>query len=429
MSVTVRLDSWYLKTKDLQAPSIQIVSPTSLRVYTNGTGTVSLAGIASDNEVVARVSWSNDRGGSGDAVGSTNWAVPEVVLQLGTNMITVTAFDEAGNSAASTLTVIYQATNQSQIITFTAIADHTFGDPPIPLMAAASSELPVAFSVVSGSATVTSSNTLILTGAGAVTVEADQSGNASFNPAAPVDLSFNVARASQSITFVPVPNHAASDSPFALSATTSSGLPAYFDVLSGPAVLDTNGVVTLIGAGMVTVIAWQPGNSNYNPAITVPDSFTVSPIPQTITFGQLSQQKVGDAPFSLNATSSSGLQVGFSVSGPALLSGNIVTLTGSGTVIITASQSGNNTYAAAAPVTQSFFILPADNTLVSMGFVTNGGFQMAFYGTIGTNYTLQASTDLSNWSPLFNFTCTNSPTILADTNAISIGQNFYRLKQ
>jgi hypothetical protein len=362
-------------------------------------------------------------------MGTTNWSVNGIALLSGTNIISVTAVDASGNSSNATLTVIYEATNQNQTITFPAIADHTFGDPPIQLVAAASSGFPVSFSVISGPATLTSSNVLTLTGAGAVTVEADQSGNSGFNQAPPADVSFNVARANQSIAFAPIPNHSAGDLPFALSATTSSGLPVYFDVISGPAVLDTNNILTLLGAGTVTAITWQPGNSNYSAAATVQQSFTVGKIPQTITFGALSQQKAGDAPFPLTATTDSGLPVSFSASGPAILSGNILALAGWGTVTVTASQPGNNTYAAAANVTQSFLVVPPDNTIANPQLLGNGFFQMAFYGTVSSNYTLQASTNLTNWSSLFTFPCTNSPIMVVDTNATYGGAKFYRLQQ
>ena len=52
-------------------------------------------------------------------------------------------------------------------------------------------------------------------------------------------------------------------------------LPVYFDIVSGPAVLDTN-VVTMLGGGAVTVSAWQLGNSNYHAAATVQRSFNVA---------------------------------------------------------------------------------------------------------------------------------------------------------
>ena len=79
--------------------------------------------------------------------------------------------------------------------------------------------------------------------------------------------------------------------------------------------------------------------------------------PQTITFGPLANKTFGDPPFTLNATASSGLPVSFIiVSGPATISGNTVTITGIGTVVVRASQEGNVNYSAAIPVEQSFSV-------------------------------------------------------------------------
>ncbi|HTU46850.1 MAG TPA: PKD domain-containing protein [Bryobacteraceae bacterium] len=78
---------------------------------------------------------------------------------------------------------------------------------------------------------------------------------------------------------------------------------------------------------------------------------------QTITFGVLPNVTYGAAPTTLTATASSGLPVSYSVTGPAMLSGSVLTITGTGSVIVTASQPGNASYAAAAPVSQSFTVL------------------------------------------------------------------------
>jgi hypothetical protein len=414
-----------LQEQDIQAPDIYITDPIFGSTWTTTTSSTELGGGSDDNVGVTAITWSNNRGGSGQVSAPLdNWFVSGIKLYPGTNILTVTAFDAAGNSGTNALTVVYQTTNQNQTITFQSITNHTFGDAPIPLVAAASSGLPVTFSVISGAASI-SNNILTLTGAGAVTVEADQSGNNLFNPATPVDVSFNVARANQAIAFAPVPNHPASDPPFALAASTSSGLPVYFAILSGPALISSN-MVTLAGAGAVTLVAYQPGNSNYNAAATVQQSFSVSQIPQTITFGALSPQKVGDAPFPLNASASSGLPVGFAVSGPAILSGNILTVTGYGTVTVTASQPGNSSYAAAANVSQSFAVAPSNNTLLGLGF-QNGGFQMAFYGMTGSNYTFNASSNLLNWQPFTNFNLATSPFYFSDPAATNFRQRFYRL--
>lgn len=232
----------------------------------------------------------------------------------------------------------------------------------------------------------------------------------------------------QFISFAPLPDKSANDAPFPIAATSSSGLPVYLNVLSGPAVLDTNNVLTLLGGGTVEVIAWQPGDSTYNAATPVTQSFNVNKIPQTITFGALSQQKVGDAPFSLSATSDSGLPVSFSAFGPAVLNGNILTLTGWGTVTITASQAGNASYQAASNVVQSFFVVPPDNTIVAPQKLPNGNFQLAFYGLTGSNYLVQASTNLIDWQPFTNFTGTNFLLYFNDSTATNFKQRFYRIR-
>ncbi len=419
-----------LNEADIQPPSITITNPTSSSVYTNATSTLSMSGVAGDNISVARITWSNSQGGGGSAVGTTNWTVTGVQLLLGTNALTVTATDTAGNSSNFTLTVIYQTLNQGQTITFSPVADHTFGDAPITMVAAASSGLSVNFSLVSGPASL-SSNLVTLLGAGTVTVQADQSGNGTYGPAPSVQVSFNVAKATQSIAFAPIPPLSVDTQPYALTATTSSGLPVYFSVASGPAILETN-VVTLVGGGAVAINAWQPGNSNYNAAATVQQTFMADKIPQTITFGTLSQQTAGDAPFPLGASASSGLPVTFSIlSGPAILSGNIVTLTGIGAVTVTASQPGNNVYQPASPVAQFFFaIAPANliQTLTQPQLMPDGSFQLAFYPMLGSNYVVQASTNLFDWQVITNFTATDSIFYFADPSATNLPCRFYRVR-
>lgn len=83
------------------------------------------------------------------------------------------------------------STKQDQTITFAALADKTFGDPPFTVSAIASSGLPVGFTA-SGNCTV-SGSIVTLTDAGACTLTADQAGDANFNPAPGVAQSFTIA--------------------------------------------------------------------------------------------------------------------------------------------------------------------------------------------------------------------------------------------
>ncbi|MFP5277200.1 MAG: right-handed parallel beta-helix repeat-containing protein, partial [Acidobacteriota bacterium] len=91
-------------------------------------------------------------------------------------------------------------------------------------------------------------------------------------------------------------------------------------------------------------------------------SLTVDGLAQTITsFTALTTPVTyGVAPMTLAATASSGLAVTFRVvSGPATVTGNQLTITGAGTVVVGADQAGDATYAPATEVTQTVVVNPA----------------------------------------------------------------------
>ncbi len=92
---------------DSTPPMITITSPTSSPTYSTSTQTITLGGTASDNVGVTQVTWVNNRGGSGTAAGTTAWTAAGIPLQSGTNVVTVTAHDAAGNTGTDTITVTY----------------------------------------------------------------------------------------------------------------------------------------------------------------------------------------------------------------------------------------------------------------------------------------------------------------------------------
>ena len=123
---------------DTTAPVVTITSPTSAPTYSTTGSSMALQGTASDNVGVTQVTWSNDRGGSGTAAGTTAWNVSGIVLQSGTNMLTVTARDAAGNTGKATIAA-----------TVTVASDTT---PPT-----VSITTPGSGAIVSGTTTVTAS--------------------------------------------------------------------------------------------------------------------------------------------------------------------------------------------------------------------------------------------------------------------------------
>jgi CSLREA domain-containing protein len=93
------------------------------------------------------------------------------------------------------------STGESQTISFSTLANQTYGAASVDLTASASSNLPVSFAIISGPATI-SGSVLTITGAGNVVVEASQAGNDVFAPAAPVDQTLTV----NTVTLTILPN-------------------------------------------------------------------------------------------------------------------------------------------------------------------------------------------------------------------------------
>ena len=79
---------------------------------------------------------------------------------------------------------------------------------------------------------------------------------------------------------------------------------------------------------------------------------------QTITFAALGAKRLGNTPFTVSASASSALPVAFSslTTATCRVVGSVVTLVAQGTCTIRASQAGDGSYAAAAPVDQTFGI-------------------------------------------------------------------------
>jgi sugar lactone lactonase YvrE len=99
----------------------------------------------------------------------------------------------------------------------------------------------------------------------------------------------SLGRLSQTISFSAIPGTSYGAAPLVLSASTSSGLPISYQVISGPASLNRAGqVLSLNGAGTVVVQAMQAGNATYLAAASVTQSFIVSPAVLTVTANSVS---------------------------------------------------------------------------------------------------------------------------------------------
>jgi sugar lactone lactonase YvrE len=259
----------------------------------------------------------------------------------------------AGNYAAATQNATFTVAAVAPTITF-AVANQTFGATPFTVAATSNSSGSFTYSVVSGPATV-SGSTVTLTGIGTVVLQASEVAAGNYLSGTQ-NATFTVAAGAPTITFT-VANQTYGAAPFTVAATSNSTGAITYSVVSGPATI-SGSTVTLTAAGSVVLQASQAAAGNFL-AGTQNASFTVAEESQTITFAApASPVNYGVAPISLSASASSGLAVVFSVlSGPASVSGSTLTITGAGTVVVAADQSGNTTtYAAAAEVTHSITV-------------------------------------------------------------------------
>ena len=261
-----------------------------------------------------------------------------------------------------------------QTITFAALAAKTFSDADFSVAATSSSGLTVTFTA-SGACSV-SGSLVHITGAGSCTVRASQAGDTNYNAAPDVDQPFTIGKATQTITFGALANKTFGDADFSVSATASSGLTVTFAAASGACTVNGN-LVHITGAGSCVVRASQAGNSNYNAAADVDQSFSIGRAGQTITFGALANRTFGDADFGVSATSSAGLTVTFTALGSCTVGGGTVHISGAGTCTIRASQIGDANHDAAPDVDRSFAIAKANQAIA----ITTGVPASAIFGT------------------------------------------------
>lgn len=167
------------------------------------------------------------------------------------------------------------------------------------------------------------------------------------------------SKADQTLTFSPLPSKKYGDPNFVLLATASSGLDVTY-TSSDPSVLLINGnVASILKAGSATISASQPGNEDFIPAASVDLTVTIKKADQTISFSSIADKTLGDDPFALIATSSSGLDIMYTTTTDKVtITNNQVALTKAGRASIKATQLGSENYNAAISVDQSFCIHP-----------------------------------------------------------------------
>ncbi len=290
------------------------------------------------------------------------------ILKAGSTVITASQAGDDFHAAAPDVQQTLVVNKASQTILFDSLQSKTYGDSIFYLTATSSVGLPVSFASSDESVAAISGNAVTILSGGTTVITATQDGDDYYLGTPVVEQTLTVNPTTQTITFDSLATKTYGDAPFDLTGITTSGLAITY-TSSGPAVAAISGsTVTILQAGTAVITASQSGNASYLTAADVQQTLTVNKATQVITFNALPVKVLGDLPFDLTATSTSGLPISYASSDPliASVSGRTVTMLNAGTIVITAKQPGNINYLAADSVQQTL-------TVVKPSYVTNPG--------------------------------------------------------
>lgn len=272
---------------------------------------------------------------------------PTVPTGAGSYAVVATIDDPIYMGSATGTLEVAKAT---QTITFAPIANQPANATLNLSATGGGSTSPVVFEVTSGPATLGAGGVLSFSGAGEVIVEASQAGDVNHLAATPEVRTFQVAKAMATVTLNSLTQTYDGDPKTVGAVTVPAGLSVELSY-DGDSTAPTD-------AGSYPVVA------TINDAIyqgTASGTLVIEKASQTIAFAVIADQ-IATSTVNLTATGGdSGNAVTFAVtSGPATIgAGNVLSFTGAGQVVITASQAGNDNYLPATAVVRTFQVAKA----------------------------------------------------------------------
>jgi hypothetical protein len=133
---------------------------------------------------------------SGTIPAGTNFVtVSNITYDTAQSGVKITATCSGGANLTAGTSAAITVNPGSQTISFPSPGNQTYGVAPLTLTATASSGLTVGYSVLSGPASV-AGNSLTVTGAGSVTIQASQPGNGNWNAAPSTNVTITIAQKS-----------------------------------------------------------------------------------------------------------------------------------------------------------------------------------------------------------------------------------------
>jgi len=263
---------------------------------------------------------------AGLSVNTSNGQITGTPTSAGTFNVTISATNAAGSDSK---TLVITIAKGNQTITFGNLTTVDISQTTsfnLTATSATSGINPITFSSSDPNVATISGNTVTLVGTGVCLITASQAANDNYNAASDVSQTLNVidsSKQNQVITFDPLNPAVYGDASFALTASSSSGLPLSY-LSSNPSVATVSGnIITVVGIGNTTITAIQGGNNAFNPANNVAQTLTVLQKALTVS-GATVSAKTYDG--TNTATITGGTLVG-------VIGSDVVNLTGNGTFV------------------------------------------------------------------------------------------------
>jgi uncharacterized repeat protein (TIGR03803 family) len=270
-------------------------------------------------------------------------------------------FDFSGTNGSEPNSLMFEKLPQS-ITSFEDIPQKQFVDPPFLLKATSSSGSLIRFTSSDPSIASVEGYTVTIHKVGTVTISAQIPGSGNYTPSATVQKTLTIVKSDEQFTFANIASKKFGDEDFRLVASTSSQRPISFSSSDPTVATVSRGVATIVGTGTTTITASVALDPNFNSVSPIQRILTVSKGNQNILFYPLAARYVDAVPFTLSASTSSGLPINFGSNNLAVatVSGGTVTVQGAGQTVFAASVAGNINYLDAQTVNQTLLIKKRD---------------------------------------------------------------------
>jgi gliding motility-associated-like protein len=340
------------------------------------------------------------------------------VVGVGTATITASQTTDANHLSGSTIISLVVNKTLPTLSQIPAITK-TFGDANFTLsLPTSNSSGLITFSSSDTNVATINGNIITIIGAGTSTITALQAGDVNYDPGS-VATVLTVNKALPILTTLSPIMKTYGDANFGITLPTSSSSGNVTLVSSNLNIATISGAtITIVGAGTATITATQIPTANYLGGTTT-TTLTVNKVTPVLSSFNAITKTTDNAPFTLIAPTSTGgtgaVSYSSSNTSVAIISGNIITITGSGTALITATKAADVNYNAQTISTQLTVGVGTTQTPVLTSPLTN----TTGATTLQISYSLPEAPLSGSVRLLFTPSAGGTPIIWTMNNALS----------